>query len=590
MAELRKAQLVEKTSRLWLKKSKEHLLEVLGEDPKVLERVSTAFSQVENTLKSWEEAELEVERLVSEENLESQIDSAFSFKTEVLDVVSQAESYYSSLNPSINNYDNHANSVSSRSSNTSCSSTRNTKLPTQTLPRFSNEPTEWFPFWEQFEAAVDSQDLPTVSKFSYLKDALYGEAARAIKGFSLTEANYPKAIEKLNERFGRKDIIIQSHLQGLLNLDVATKHPPGSPGYIPSLWNFYDDVCAHVLSIEGLGIEQSKCETFLVPIILFRIPPNITQAWFKLKNTRFREDDLEKLLEFLYNHISMLDTAEKYRLNANKEKNKLQTSTASALHVSTNSCKYCKKGGHNVSNCFSFQKLNVEDRIAKRKELNLCIKCLKNYHKFCNARCSKCMGFHHDLLHRNPAQPVTNHNNKQISPKVESEAGQVTPTFVDLSPSAASFQPKSENIVCINPSTVQNSTVSVLQTAKVKVKVGNNIYVATLLFDTGSDKSYISSKFASKIKPDLIGREVIQFSVFGESETSKPFLSKLFSLDIVGIDNQINNIEVLEVPNVCKTLFRPKVPLEILNEFGVEFADNYQHDRNIQIDILVGIN
>ena len=169
-------------------------------------------------------------------------------------------------------------------------------------------------------------------------------------------------------------------------------------------------------------------------------------------------------------------------------------------------------------------------------------------------------------------------------------AGILEPSFVDLSPSAASFQPKSENIVCINPSTVQNSTVSVLQTAKVKVKVGNNFYVATLLFDTGSDKSYISSKFASKIKPELIGREVIQFSVFGESETSKPFLSKLFSLDIVGIDNQINNIEVLEVPNVCKTLFRPKVPLEILNEFGVEFADNYQHDRNIQIDILVGMN
>ena len=591
MAELRNAQLVEKTSRIWLKKSKEHLLEVLGEDPKVVERVSTAFTQVEKTLKSWEEAELEVERLVSEEHLESQIDSAFLLKKDVLDVVSQAETYYSSLNPSSNN---HAHSVSSRSSNTSSSSTLKTKLPTQTLPRFSNEPTEWFPFWEQFEAAVDSQDLPTVSKFSYLKGALDGEAARAIKGYSLTEANYPKAIEKLNERFGRKDIIIQSHLQGLLNLDVATKHPPGSPGYIPSLWNFYDDVCAHVRSIEGLGIEQSKCETFLVPIILFRIPPNITQAWFKLKNSRPREDDLGKLLEFLYDHISMLDTSEKYRQTVNKEKSKLQTSTASALHVSTNSCKYCKKGGHNVSNCFSFQKLNVEDRIAKRKELNLCIKCLKNYHKFCNTRCSKCMGFHHDLLHRNPTQPVTNHNNKQISPTVETESGQVTPTSVDLSrnlsPSAASFQPKSENIVCINHSTVQNSTVSVLQTAKVKVKVGNNVYVATLLFDTGSDKSYISSKFASKIKPDLIGREVIQFSVFGESNTSKSFLSKLFSLDIVGIDNQINNIEVLEVPNVCKTLFRPKVPLEILHEFGVEFADNYQHDRNIQIDILIGMN
>ena len=51
MAELKKAQLVEKTSRLWLKKSKEHLVEVLGEESKVIERISTAFSQVEKTLK-----------------------------------------------------------------------------------------------------------------------------------------------------------------------------------------------------------------------------------------------------------------------------------------------------------------------------------------------------------------------------------------------------------------------------------------------------------------------------------------------------------------------------------------------------------
>ena len=596
MAELNAAKQAEKSARIWLKKSKEHLKEVLEETPKVLERVSTAFTQVEKTMKDWEDAELEVERLVSETNLESQIDFAFNFKKDVLSVIAQAETYYSGLKPQLPNHGDTNSEISSIQSNAS-STTRKTKLPTQDLPRFSSKPTEFFPFWEQFEALVDSQDLPIVSKFNYLKGALDGEAARAIKGYSLTEANYPKAIEKLKERFGRKDVIIQSHLQSLLNLDLATKHPPGSTGYLPALWNFYDDVCAHIRSIEGLGIELSKCETFLVPIILFRIPSNITQAWFKLKNSRAREDDLEMLLEFLYNHISMLDNAENFRQTADKEKNKLPNATASALHVNTNSCKYCKKGGHTVVNCYHFKNLCVEDRITKRKELGLCIKCLENHHKFCNAKCSKCLGYHHDLLHRNLAQPVTSHNNKQNTPQVPKQKvteSKVEPTSEDLSgqlsASAASFQPKSENLVCVNPSTVPNSAVTVLQTAKVKVKVGNKVYVATLLFDTGSDKSYISSRFSNKIKPELIGREVISYSVFGENNTSKSFLSKLFSLNIVGINNNINNIEVLEVPNVCKTLFRQKVPLEILEQFGIDFADNYQHDRNLQIDILIGMN
>ena len=161
MTDLNKAKQVERTARIWLKKSREHLQEVLGESNVILERVSTAFTQVEKTLKDWEESELEVERLVNESVLESQIDSAFSFKKEVLAVIAQAESYYATLSPKIPN--NHTNSASDSIVSGASSTTRKTKLPTQSLPRFNNKPTEWFPFWEQFVALVDSQDLPTVS-------------------------------------------------------------------------------------------------------------------------------------------------------------------------------------------------------------------------------------------------------------------------------------------------------------------------------------------------------------------------------------------------------------------------------------------
>ena len=161
--------------------------------------------------------------------------------------------------------------------------------------------------------------LQIVSKFTYLKGALDGEAARVLKGLSLVESNYDVAINLLKERFGRKDLIIQSHLQSLLKLDLATKSQPGSSGYISSLWNFYDDILSHVRSIEGLGIVGSKCEVFLVPIILSRIPSNICQAWFKLKSTRSREDDLSVLIKFLYDHISELDSTERYRAKFEKD-------------------------------------------------------------------------------------------------------------------------------------------------------------------------------------------------------------------------------------------------------------------------------
>ena len=44
----------------------------------------------------------------------------------------------------------------------------------------------------------------------------------------------------------------------------------------------------------------------------------------------------------------------------------------------------------------------------------------------------------------------------------------------------------------------------ILQTAKIRVKSNNSVYVATCLFDTGVDRSYISSEFAALVKPTII--------------------------------------------------------------------------------------
>ena len=587
---LRLAQRIQKNHKLWLQKSSQKLRESLAVDNPVPSDVAARTRQVEECLKMWEDSTWELERLVSDDNVDDFIEESFSFKDQVMLLVSKSETFFNSQTPLIT-----PKSESICSNSTSGSSCHKTKLPDQTMPRFEKDITEWYPFWEQFKSLVDDDpNLTPVAKFNYLKGTLDGEAARVIKGFSTTEANYSKAVEKLQERFGRKDIIIQTHLQSLLKLDVATKCQPGSSGYISSLWNFYDDVDAHVRSIEALGIEISKCETFLVPIILSRIPNTMTQAWFKLKSTHTREDDLELLLKFIYDHISNLDSAEMYRPKSDKVKEKTADSTASSLlnpstPSNTSVCKYCKKPGHYINSCFKFKELDVELRIKKRRDLRLCVKCLRNMHKGnCSYRCSKCLGEHHDLLHR--VRKVSN-----ASPDSGKTGNPVTDANpVQLSPSAETFTPKvektSESFTGVNQCQLAKDTVTVLQTAKVQVKVNQTLFDATVLFDTGSDKSYVSSKFSSKIKPHLIGRETISYSAFGENHSSKSCLSKLFSLDIIGVDKCLHKLNVLEVPNICKTLFRQRVPLEVVQSFDVHFSDNYQHDRNLNVDILIGMD
>ena len=60
--------------------------------------------------------------------------------------------------------------------------------------------------------------MPAVSKFSYLNSVLKGSALSAIAGMSLTSENYSLVVKLLQERFGRKEAIVESLYFRLQNL------------------------------------------------------------------------------------------------------------------------------------------------------------------------------------------------------------------------------------------------------------------------------------------------------------------------------------------------------------------------------------
>ena len=72
-----------------------------------------------------------------------------------------------------------------------------------------------------FNSSVHEQNLPKVSKFSYLKGVLKGSAAAAISGISVTTENYDLAVAMLKERFGKKEPIIGSLYAKLQNIPKA---------------------------------------------------------------------------------------------------------------------------------------------------------------------------------------------------------------------------------------------------------------------------------------------------------------------------------------------------------------------------------
>ncbi|XP_028413518.1 uncharacterized protein LOC114536352 [Dendronephthya gigantea] len=95
------------------------------------------------------------------------------------------------------------------------------KLAKLSLMRFSGDPKLWHAFWDSFSAAVHENDeVSKVDKFNYLRSLLDGIAASAIEGFSLTKENYDAAINLLQDRFAKTQIIVSSHMDALLKLNA----------------------------------------------------------------------------------------------------------------------------------------------------------------------------------------------------------------------------------------------------------------------------------------------------------------------------------------------------------------------------------
>ena len=153
------------------------------------------------------------------------------------------------------------------------------RLPKLILPTFGGNPLYWQSFWDSYRAAVhDNPSLSDIQKFNYLRAQLRGDASRSIAGFPLTNANYQRSIELLQERFGQSHRIINAHMEAMLNL-------PNPTTQLVSLQHFYDTLETHIRGLEALGKSHESYGGILVPIIHKKLPVELKK---RSRNTRSR--------------------------------------------------------------------------------------------------------------------------------------------------------------------------------------------------------------------------------------------------------------------------------------------------------------
>lgn len=104
----------------------------------------------------------------------------------------------------------------------------------------------------------DNTSLPSIDKLHYLRWALEGDAYKLIEVLKVTNENYPIAWEILQKRYKGNKVIIQNHVQSLINF------PPISRESHSSLRQLVDAIQQHIRTLKRLEQPADQWDTLLI--------------------------------------------------------------------------------------------------------------------------------------------------------------------------------------------------------------------------------------------------------------------------------------------------------------------------------------
>ena len=316
------------------------------------------------------------------------------------------------------------------------------KLPDLPFDSFAGDVLKYPSFKQTWDSMFGNRhDLEDVEKLRYLiKNMKHGsEAHRALENLPVVHDSYKQALETLESRFGKKDVVIACFQKQMESLPVARN-------VAAELRRTYDLLkhCFKTLQ----EYEAQPTDPFIINRWLEKFPPETIRAWIKHKTTLDPITPLAFLqwLETfvqseetiaLTKQISNLGTKDNSASNSKpstgqkKEKDQGKKDKASQeadvheqifatgvkrtdknnnKHEKNNvdkrkekSCINCQSTQHTAIDCPSYKKLSVEQRWNVAKDKKACFICLIPGHRtrqcYRKRSCPKCKSFHCELLH-----------------------------------------------------------------------------------------------------------------------------------------------------------------------------------------------
>lgn len=470
----------------------------------------------------------------------------------------------------------------------SASARAKVRLPKLNLKKFTGNVTEWTAFWDAYKSAIhDNPELTDIDRFNYLNTLLGSSAAEAVAGLKLTAANYAEAIAILDKRFGDKQQIINSHMDAMLNLPSVKNIYD-----IKGIRQFYDKVEANVRGLKSLEIPSTSYGNLMLSILMNKLPQDL-----RLIITRKMQGDewnLDTLLTILQGEVQARERAcpNKPQGQVLDPRNPYQgkpSTQSTLLSGHTPTCTYCRQP-HPSVNC------TIVTSISARRELlrknGRCYVCLKKNHisRDCTSttRCFKCGNKSGKRHHPSICQPQDLKPTQHSSPPAD-------PPLMPGKQGTPPEQPPDLTTVRTTTNYVDTATSILLQTARARAwrtdEPANTMNVR-LILDSGSQRSYVTSRVKNNLNLPCIGSESLMIKTFGSTKET------LQTCDIVQLSigngngqGECVNLNAYSVPTICSPICN-QATRHIQEHYphlqGLTLANACGEDQEFDVDLLIG--
>ena len=272
------------------------------------------------------------------------------------------------------------------------------KLPKLSITKFDGSFENWLSFWNKFTAEIDSKDLPSITKFAYLKELIDTKVRADIEGLPFNSEGYERAKNILKSEYGKTSEIVNAYVRNIMGLPTIVTTQT------KDIDEFYKRLLFNVQSLETLGK-------------LREVSGNVRAVLDKLKGIKadlvrgeegWRDWDFGQLLQAIKRwrdincdlQVSIDGSGSKGKNDRNDGNSRRRSfNTRQGNGKQMRSCMYCDKEDHMSANCP--QVVTVGDRRKILTQKQLFFNCTSNNHRADSCRsggCHNCQRKHHTSI------------------------------------------------------------------------------------------------------------------------------------------------------------------------------------------------